>query len=338
MDVVVGETTVIGRVTGPESANRTVERFGIAGTDLGIPWDGGDGRVFMAFGDTYGPGWRGHQGGLEGADWRANVLAFSTSRDLENGLVLDDVVSGPDGMARQVIPSAWGREATVIPNGGIAVDGTHYVHYMSVRRWEAPGRWRTRYGGIAVSHDGGRTWTRPRAARWPNRRGRNPFQLGALTRSGEYVYLFGTTNGRDGDAYLARARPAGLLDTRQYEYWDGAGWAGRARAAAPVFTGPLGELSVAYHRYLGCWLAMHVDERRKALVLRSADTLTGPWSGGEIVVSGHDHRGIYGGYFHPWALDGPEIYYLVSLWGPYNVFLFRTRLGGQSSTSASVNG
>lgn len=317
---VPGETSRIGPVTG--HGTRTGERFGVAYTDLGIAWAGGDGRVYLAFGDTYGSGWRGHDGGLEGTDWRANVLAFSTSRELAKGLDLDDVVCAPDGMARQAIPSGRGREATVIPNGGIAVDGTQYVHYMSVRRWGEPGRWRTRYAGIAASADGGQTWTKPRAARWRNWRGRNPFQLGALVASGEHVYLFGTTNGRGGDAYLARARPSELLNRRRYEHWNGARWT--SRGPAPVFTGPVGELSVSYHHYLHRWLALHLDERRKGLVLRSADSLTGPWSEGEVVLSSRDCPGLYGGYLHPWALDGPEIYYLVSQWGPYNVFLYRT--------------
>ncbi|PRX49988.1 uncharacterized protein DUF4185 [Prauserella shujinwangii] len=322
----VVETTRIGRVTGPGSASRTPERFGIHGTDLGILWDGGDGRVRVLFGDTYGEGWHGHGAGPADADWRRNVLTFSANRDLEHGLVLDDAVCREDGVARQVIPSGR-REVTVIPNGGIAVDGRHYVHYMSVRRWGPPGRWRTGHAGIAVSADGGRTFTKPPAARWPNRwRGGNRFQIGAFARSGEHVYLFGTTNGRYGDAYLARARPEDLLDTRGYRYWTGSGWSRRQRAAAAVFAGPVGEMSVGYSSYLGRWLLLHLDEPRKGIVLRSAERLTGPWSWGEVVVSGREYPAVYGGFLHPWSLDGPDLYYLVSQWGPYNVFLQRTRV------------
>lgn len=319
----VVDTVRIGRVTGAGSGSRTDERFAIYGTDLGMMWDGGDGRVFVLFGDTYGKGWR-----AEGdEDWRRNVLAFSRNRDLEAGLQLDDAVCRPDGGACQVIPSGGGKEVTVIPNGGIAVDGDHYVHYMSVRQWGPPGTWRTNHAGIAVSRDGGRTWEKPRSARWSNRwRGDDRFQLGTFAREGEHVYLFGTTNGRYGDAYLARVAPSGLLDTRAYEYWDGSGWAPRQRAAAPVFEGPVGEMSVGYHRRLGRWLLMHLDERRKGIVLRSAEHLTGPWSLGEVVISGEEYPAVYGGYLHPWSLDGPDLYYTISQWGPYNVFQHRTRL------------
>ncbi|WP_199432614.1 DUF4185 domain-containing protein [Qaidamihabitans albus] len=321
------ETSRVAKVTGAGSANRTDERFGIHATDLGIMWDGGDGRVFVLFGDTYGRGWGGNGAGPGHADWRRNVLAFSTSRDLTAGLVLDDVVCRPDGGACQVIPSGGGREVTVIPNGGIAVGGKQYVHYMSVRKWGPPGRWRTNHAGIAVSADGGRTWDKPRSARWPNRWRRDSrFQIGAFTRAGEHVYLFGTTSGRYGDAYLARVPPPGLLRTRAFEYWDGSGWTGGERAATPVFAGPVGEMSVGYHAHSGRWLAMHLDERRKGIVLRAAERLTGPWSWGEVLVSGREYPAVYGGFLHPWSLEGPDLYYLVSQWGPYNVFLMRTRL------------
>jgi hypothetical protein len=321
------ETTRVCQVTGAGSANRTDERFGIHGTDLGIMWDAGDGRVFVLFGDTFGQGWGGHGAGPGHADWRRNVLAFSTGRDLGQCLPLDGAMERPGGGACQVIPSGTGQEVTVIPNGGIAVDGRHYVHYMSVRRWGPPGTWRTNHAGIAVSADGGRTWDKPARAQWRNGwPHHNPLQIGALPRSGDHVYLFGTSNGRYGDAYLARAAPSGLLDTGAYEYWDGSGWTDRLRAAAPVFEGPVGEMSVAYSGYLGCWLLLHLDERRQGLVLRAADRLTGPWTWGEVVVSGREYPAVYGGYLHPWSLDGPDLYYLVSQWGPYNVFLTRSRV------------
>ena len=320
-------TTQIATVTGAGSPSRTDERFGIHATDLGILWDGGDGRVFVLFGDTYGRGWGGDGAGPPDADWRCNVLAFSSNRDLDQGLLLDDVVSRADGGAAQVIASGSGREATIIPNGGTAVDGRHFVHYMSVREWGRPGTWRTNYAGVAVSGDGGITWDKPRSARWSNKWGKNSrFQIGAFARSGEHVYLFGTTQGRFGPGYLARVSTADILQSSAYEYWTGRDWADRESSAAPVLDGPLGELSVVYNVHFGCWMAMHLEEDRAAIVLRTSDELTGPWSAGEVIVSGRDYPALYGGYLHPWALDGPDIYFLLSQWGPYNVFLMRSRL------------
>ena len=35
--------------------------------------------------------------------------------------------------------------------------------------------------------------------------------------------------------------------------------------------------------------------------------------------------GVYGGFMHPWA-QGDDLYYLVTTWNAYNVFLVRTHL------------
>jgi hypothetical protein len=326
--VEVIETTQVAKVTGPDSINRTDERFGIHATDLGILWDGGDGRVRVLFGDTYGAGWGGDGPGPQHADWRYNVLAYSSAAALGGGLRIDEVVPRSDGLATQILPGDRPDEATVIPNAGITVDGNDYVHYMSVREWGKPGNWITNYAGIAVSKDGGRSWEQPRSATWRNRAGKadHRFQIGAFAAAGEHVYLLGTTNGRFGDAYLARARPENLLDTDRYEYLTASGWGPDEQAAAPVLSGPVGELSVAYNSYFGHWLAVHLDEDRAAIVLRSADRLEGPWSAGKVLVSGKDYPALYGGYLHPWAMEGPDIHYLISQWRPYNVFHLRSRL------------
>ncbi|HEY3750773.1 MAG TPA: DUF4185 domain-containing protein [Pseudonocardiaceae bacterium] len=321
----------VAAVTGEGSANRTGSRFGVYGTDLGILWDNGQGEILVVFGDSYGVGWSSPGAGPDEADWRCNALAVSTSVDLTRGLALDAVVSRPDGTAAEILgrDRDIDHEATVIPTSGISVDGTDYLHYMSVRQWGRPGHWRTNYGGIAVSHDHGRSWQKPPSARWPNRNRRkdHPFQMGAFVRQSEHVYLVGTPHGRFGSASLARVDPHHVSDVDSYEYWSGKVWkAGDPYAARPVFAGPVGELSVQYNVFCRAWLAIHLDEGRAAIVLRHAPELTGPWSAPLPLVSGTNHPGLYGGYLHPWALDGPDVYFTMSRWGPYNVTLMRATL------------
>ncbi|GAB3710628.1 DUF4185 domain-containing protein [Mariniluteicoccus flavus] len=336
----VTETTLLGKVTGTDSTNETHLGLGIHGTDLGFLWDAGDDRVFSMFGDTYGEGWGGHGAGPRNADWRRNVLLSSRSRDLEGeGLVFDQgVVRRTRGGAAQVIRSSRMNiprtnfpEHTLIPNGGITVDGVHYVHWMSVLIWLRGGRWRTFQAGIARSDDDGRTWTKPLRGRFPNLLGRSRFQVATFARetdpaAGDWVYLVGTSNGRHGSAYAARTRPDAVDRVSAYRYWDGADWQPRMDRAAPIFPGPVGEMSVAYHHGLKRWLAMHLDEDRAAIVVRSAESITGPWSAGEIAASGQQFPALYGGYLHPWFLDGDTIYWLMSQWAPYNVFLMRSRI------------
>ena len=96
--------------------------------------------------------------------------------------------------------------------------------------------------------------------------------------------------------------------------------------AAEVASAPVGELSVAWNDYLGRWIMTYLDEVRRAIVLREAPELTGPWSVPIEVVSANDYPSLYGAYLHPWGSDGEIIYFNMSQWGPYNVMLMRVRL------------
>lgn len=150
---------------------------------------------------------------------------------------------------------------------------------MSVREWQGPRRWTTNHAGIASSADGGQSWSRPPESVWTNRlRHDHPFQVCAFALNRDALHLLGTPNGRFGDAHLARVEPEHVADPAAYRYLAGSEWVADPFAARPVFGGPVGELAVVYHRYLGRWLAMYLYERRAAVVLRSAErwTVRGP--------------------------------------------------------------
>lgn len=330
----------VARITGEGSVNRTASRCGITATDLGIVWRDGQDGVFLAFGDTYGSGWGGYGAGPATADWRYNALAHSTTTDLEGGLCFDWVLQRADGCAAQVLPGdAEVTEVTVLPTSGIAVDGVQVLHYVSVRRWGVPGVWHTNYAGLAHSTDSGCTWTKSPTAVWPNEQqpvfsrfrrrnpGGHPLQMAGFAgvRDG-WLYVLGTPNGRYGAAHLAAVEVDELFDATAYRYWTGTEWSADPYRAEAVFPAPVGELSVGFHDYLGMWLATHLDERRAAIVVRGAPELTGPWSTGEVLVSGLDEPGLYGGFQHPWPQDRPALYFTLTRWGAYNVELFRADL------------
>lgn len=333
--------TRVAKITGADSCNDTARRFGIHATDLGILWDDGRGGVLAAFGDTYGEGWGGHGAGPRHADWRYNVIARSTNTDLDAGLLFDSVSKRDDGLAAQIIAgdNTGISEHTVIPTAGIAVNGRNYLHYMSVRHWGMPGVWHTNYAGLAFSDDGGISWTKSRKALWPNKKqellsrfrrrdqGGHPFQMVAYAGSvNGRVYVLGTPSGRFGAGHLARVGEGELLEPDAYEYWNGHGWAGDPYTAIPVLTAPVAELSVRFNRHFGQWFAVHLDEHRAAIVLRTADELTGPWSAGQVLASGAEFPALYGGFQHPWAADRAAIYFTMTQWGPYNVDFFRADL------------
>jgi hypothetical protein len=307
--------------------NQTRSRFGVHATDLGVMWRDSRGRVAIAFGDTYGQGWGGNGAGPETADWRYNTLAHSTDDNLADGLSIDSMISDHSGHAAQILPGDPAvQEVTVIPTAAISVGSRDYLHYMSVRSWGTNGTWITNYSGLAYSDDGGQRWIKAPAARWTNRDGGSHFQMAAATKQGDFVYLFGTANGRFGDAYVARVLGSRMLDLSAYEYWTATGWqSGSLDRAIPVMAGPVGELSILYNTTLRRWVALHLDERRAAIVMRTANEPTGPWTGGQVVANSADHPGLYGAFLHPDS-TGENLYFAMSQWAPYHVRLMRLRL------------
>ena len=329
--------TKLARVTGQTrpgetvpNPNQTDTRYAVAGTDLGIIWDGGDGRCLIVFGDTYGAGWGGFGGGPAHADWRSNVLAFSSDRNPHDGLSFEGMTTDRPKHAAEILSSLKidDEEHTVIPTAGLSVGRRQIVHYMSVNSWPLNRPWLTNYGGLAYSDNGGRTWIKARGAIWRNdSHNRDPFQMAALVKEGGWVYFFGTAAGRQGAVYLARVPQARVLQKSAYVYWNGADFHARAESEAqPIVPGPVSELSIAYNRHFGRWLMTYLSPQRDAIVLRDAPALTGPWTGEKIVLRGVGFPGIYGGFIHPWFNGGEEMYWMLSEWPLYNVSWMRSGL------------
>ncbi|HEX9890087.1 MAG TPA: DUF4185 domain-containing protein [Nitriliruptorales bacterium] len=314
----VTATEQVSQVTGAGSVNDTAARWNVHGTDLGHPIEHG-GALYLVFGDTWGAD------GVEGDQWRSNVMARVADPDPRNGLRFESMIAS-GGTASELLPSrkVGGEEKTVIPTNGTSLNGRMFLHYMSVRTWDGAGRWTLNHAGLAYSDDDGRSWIKDPRARWP---GHSNFGQVAFVHHGEHVYLFGIPGGRFGAAVLGRVpRAAGPLDIGAYEYWDGNAWRADAAAARPVVPGPVGELSVRWSAEHDRWLMMYLDEHRQAIVLRTAAALTGPWDEPRVVTTAAEHPRLYAPYLLPGSGAGADLYFTMSKFGPYQVFLMRTRL------------
>ncbi|MDR2998754.1 MAG: DUF4185 domain-containing protein [Microbacterium sp.] len=323
-------STVVEKLTGPDAPNNTWGRWDIKATDLGIMWDDGSGHVLTAFGDTFGNSWTGPGGGAPpNGNWRSNVLVRSSDTELADGMLFDWAAQGPDGYARQIIPSKKvdGDEITTIPTTGISVGKRQYLGFMSVRQWGPPGVWDTNHAGIAYSDDGGSTW-KVSDTQWENPSGVDPFQMQAWVRKGGTIYVFGTQNGRNGPASVAKVPATKLLDKTAYRYWDGASWSKDEADAEPVMDAPMSEMSVQWDEYSGRFLMMSLVG--EDIVMRTALAPEGPWTPAQTVASSTDYPALYGGYFHPWNKDG-EIYFTMSQWNPYNAYLMHLRIDRQGN-------
>ena len=316
----VDDVEFVAWVTGEDSPNQTLTNYGIDGTDLGSMFLRGD-TLYLAFGDTFGcclP----DGGGAGGGNWRNNVLAYSTDTTLEDGISFDGMISERNGDARAVLRRR-NEDVTIIPTNGIAVGDRLYLHYMAVKEWGPPGEWTLNRSGWAYSDDDGETWMQPPDAVWD---GDTQFGQAALLEHEDFIYIFGIHGGRFGGVALARVPAEHILDMAAYTYWDGGEWVATLDAVAVIADAPVGELSVAWNSYLDRWIMTYLNEFRRAIVIREAPELTGPWSEPLELVSGDDYPSLYGAYLHPLASDGEVIYFNMSQWGPYNVLLMRASL------------
>ncbi|MGY2030100.1 DUF4185 domain-containing protein [Nocardia gipuzkoensis] len=322
----LGPAREVAKLTGANSVNRTDKRWQVDGTDLGIMWESAPGEIATAFGDTVGRGF--HPPGGMGLDWRSNVLAFSTDRELADGVTFDRMVTDDRCHAAEVLSSRKldNVEVTTIPTSGFALGERQYLSYMSIRTWNSlPGTFFTNYGGIAYSDDHGQTWTKDPHARWDNIFGLANFQVSAMVPHGGYVYMFGTPNTRLGAVGLARVPEDQLLNTTAYQYWRDGVWTpvGGFASATSVVDGPAGELSVRYDAARHVWQMSYLDTTKAAIVVREADTPQGVWSESTPTVSVLNYPELYGGFIHPWS-SGSDFYFTMSTWSDYNVYLMHS--------------
>lgn len=159
----------------------------------------------------------------------------------------------------------------------------------------------------------------------------------------DHLYEYLTPSGRQGAAIVARAPLAdspsaedlddettpleGVLDPGAYEYWDGGAkaWVSDIDDATTVLPAPASELSTVWNEHLGKYTAMY-SSGFDSVVMRTADSPEGPWSDATTLIDYSMLPGVYGAFMHPWALEGKDLYYLVTTWNAYNVFLVRTDL------------
>lgn len=367
-------------VYGDKTLANTLGRYGVHGTDVGVMWDNGmvddpttpwnEHQVLIAVGDTFGsPNMTGR--------WIYNTLFRSSDNDLSDGMTIPNGEWYNGNMfggaplsnryeARPIInrPTWAPNSVTLIPTAGVSLPtevtsatpfGTvQYVSFMSVSRWGQSGRWTTNYSAVAYSTDNGENFkVAPESVRYNSIfSGNRNFQQSAYVKGDDgYVYVYGTPNGRQGAAYLARVAGDDILDVSKYEYYKKAssGWFGStparwvkgspSSASAIIgksggfwgFTKPgytVSEMSVQYNEYLKKYVVLYGDQSNN-IVMRTSDTPEGTWSDAKVLMT-QQSGGIYAPMLHPWSPatqgTGSDLYWNLSLWSEYNIMLMRTDL------------
>lgn len=330
-DLAIAEITNVDQImqiTGAESPNQT-DQYMVHGTDLGSMFEH-DGKLYLLFGDTFGPRPVGHTGG-GGSLWRSNTMAYTADTDPRDGLTIDGMIVNSAGGARDLIRSPHsGGEVTKIPTHGISVDGTIYVFFMSVAQWGEAGHWTCNFSGVAKSTDDGRTFEVIDGLQWP---GESGFIQVSIVDVDGMLYFWTIPAGRFGPARLMRVSSTQIEDLEAYEYFSGLQrgsptWSTAIEDASPLVEAPVGELSVMWNEYAGRWTMTYLNESSHAIELREATDPWGPWSPPLRVASATRYPALYGAYMHPWLTEenGRVFYFTMSQWLPYNVFLMRAEV------------
>lgn len=326
----------IAALTGPEAP---VDMKGpdICGTDIGTIAEH-DGRMFFAFGDTFG--FNAGNCPRFGPNWRSNVLASTTDFNAADGIELTDWLARITGRARAVsegahLPPFTGTdgEQTRIPTAMVSVGERLYLHYMSIHGFaERGGEWSCNWSRFTWSDDDGTTWTENETTFGDSDSHFNMLALsssaGPGNEDGSYTYAIGTACGRFGAAYAGRVKSGDILDASQWQYWDGSNWSADPSEAIEVIPPIAGEGSLVFNSGLGKWMYTTLNQDAEAIQLHFADRPWGPWTDTTTLVSGRDYASIYGAYMTPSLIspNGCSFYFMMSQFGPYNVFVMEATL------------
>jgi len=333
----------IARVTGTAmqgesfpSPNNTAVKWNVGGTDLGIVWEMQAGKYGIFFGDTFGRDFTPNHSnpGPNGGSWRSNVLAYSEDAGLDDGLSFSGMATDNKGDAREIVfgakdVSGFGNY-TSIPTAAIRAGDVDYVHYFNLKTWAG---WVTNFSGMYKSLDNGQTWTECENFAFASN---SYFGMGGYFKKDGYVYMIGTPSGRDGSARLCRFREADIENRDKYEYWCGAanGWIqGEEYRATIIIYDKAGELSFIYNEKHQKWMIAYFNADRYNITMRTAEEITGPWSEPYELAAGKEYAQLYGSYFHPLSVKGDHLYFLMSMWLPYNVFMMKVEIADMGEFS-----
>lgn len=328
----------VARITGYDRAPRW--RWGVGGTDLGIPYLLENGSVGFQFGDTFTSAFPDGRPG-EGQGWRSPVILRSNVNPANAEIVFDSAfgVAG-DGVAPDVVFNAKNKagtwnpltEFTVIPNDGISFPetGRQLMSFMSMNNWGGPDGFRSGFAGIAYSDDGNSFTRLPtngdNAVWWNTENNKSPFQMQSWCRDGEWVYMVSVRSGRQqGPIMIQRVPWDKMFFKSSYQGWrykNGAwGWGNPDECTSVLPEAKYGEPSL---RKVGDkFVLSYVNYSRKvmgfipepAIVTRWSDNPAGLWSSEKVQVTAAQVPNIYGGFIHPYSTDTANgLTLLVSRW------------------------
>lgn len=257
----------------------------------------------------------------------ANSAGRAAGRTLREALAALHYYTDEEGYPREILvttPDERQQGIRLWPEHGILLDGLVYLYYLGIQTVDQSSIWgfRTIGTGLAVfdpqTGQGERITAAGDWCLWPVVGDDLHFGVQVL-RDGDDLYVFGSVRaGLQTGARLARVKAGRITDPGAYEYLTAVtpAWGRRLHDAFDLgASGP--DYSVSYNRRLGRFALLYVDGYQKALMLRTADALWGPYSS-PVRIAGLPHAAssdlLYLGFEHPsfGDNDGQAIYLTYS--------------------------
>jgi hypothetical protein len=284
-------------------------KFGVGGTDLGVPVRQPDGKIAFIFGDTF------DHDGTGGSGWRAPVLLRSDPDDYKSGITFTSAAGGQ--YAKQILAYPHTNRTTYLPSDVITIGKRMYLHYMVNEPFG-----NVTSTAIAYSDDNGENWVQSKAT-WSGGANNGLRQLWTWARGDDgFVYVLSTKFDRKNPIILHRVPEGEVLDPSAYEPWGykAGAWAW-GNPATPVLGGKFGEMCL--RRIENKWVLSYFNAKDYNITILVFDTPTSnlyqatkfvPISGGAWgAETDSSVAQLYGGYIHPKSTLH-EMYLIVSQW------------------------
>jgi hypothetical protein len=272
------------------TASRTRSRYGLEGTDLGYSFEH-QGKLYFLFGDTVGV----ERGALDSIATLQTDDGGLTPR----GSIRLDFLTSADGHYLTIQPPGIRMGAFEVPVAGISLHDQMYVvvstDHSEDRSTDRSVLTRLSWPPTTTGFQPLRTIAQRPAGRFVKMSLHTaPEPIAGLPAGGPYVLMWGTSDYRHSDAYLAVVPEAQFetgTGTLYFSGLDAAGqptWATSEAQATPIArNGTMGDLSVTWSLALKRWL-MTYDSRPPApagVLFSYSSTPWGPWSQPQVIFN-----------------------------------------------------
>ncbi|MEO0733640.1 MAG: sulfatase-like hydrolase/transferase, partial [Bacteroidota bacterium] len=333
--------------------NFTESRYGLARTDLGVPFPNGDSdTTWVYFGDDF-----------VAAD---DPIAFTTDQHPEDGIDLE-FLTDEDGRYQKLEIEGVNLLGFGVPLDGVTRNGNIYLYTAQLQEGTSQ---------LSISTDKGKTHHKLYDFSDDKFNNISLFQTTATDGYPEapgtdIQVLFGAGEYRQSNVVLAYQPLETIEDKSTVRYFTGLDnngkpfWSTQESDAVDLFEQAcVGELSVAYNNFINKWIMLYNCGNPRGVNCRTADQPWGPWSDPFVVFNDraddgycefihsnwqfercdsiHDvnRENVWGGSYGPYMFDRMStgndqettLYFTLSTWNPYTSLLMKTTIVKDTST------